>query len=118
MVLQEKSLTRAPEASAKVQIVVLDTDINGYDGDNWTPEEFKNKIVGEREGQKQLLMGDVYLNLKESRGFIGNIYFKHTKCWMTKKEFRLGARIMGGFDGIEEREARTEPFIVEDSRGK
>ncbi|CAL5444702.1 unnamed protein product [Camellia sinensis] len=107
-----------PEASAKVQIVVLDTDVNGYDGDNWTPEEFKNNIVGEREGQKQLLMGDVYLDLKEGRGFIGNIYFKHTKCWMTKKEFRLGARIMGGFDGIEVREARTEPFIVEDSRGK
>ncbi|CAL5362089.1 unnamed protein product [Camellia sinensis] len=107
-----------PEASAKVQIVVLDTDVNGYDGDNWTPEEFKNKIVGEREGQKQLLMGDVYLNLKEGCGFIGNIYFKHTKCWMTKKEFRLGARIVDGFDGIEVREARTEPFIVEDSRGK
>ncbi|CAL5362090.1 unnamed protein product [Camellia sinensis] len=107
-----------PEASAKVQIVVLDMDVNGCEGDNWTPEEFKNKIVGEREGQKQLLMGDVYLNLKEGCGFIGNIYFKHTKCWMTKKEFRLGARIVGGFDGIEVREAWTEPFIVEDSRGK
>ncbi|CAL5441294.1 unnamed protein product [Camellia sinensis] len=107
-----------PEASAKVQIVVLDMDVNGCEEDNWTPEEFKNKIVGEREGQKQLLMGDVYLNLKEGCGFIGNIYFKHTKCWMTKKEFRLGARIVGGFHGIEVREAWTEPFIVEDSRGK
>ncbi|KAL7161578.1 hypothetical protein ACSBR2_042111 [Camellia fascicularis] len=106
-----------PEASAKVQIVVLDMDVNGYDGDNGTPEEFKNKIVGEREGQK-LLKGDVYLNLKDGRGFMGNIYFKHTKCWMRKKEYRLAARIVGAFHGIEVGQARTEPFIIEDKRGK
>ncbi|XP_057514868.1 uncharacterized protein LOC130796515 isoform X1 [Actinidia eriantha] len=103
-----------PEASAKVELVVIEND---YEGDDWSREVFDSKIVREMEGRKSPLIGDVYLNLENGIGFIGNIRFRHTKCWRKRHEFRLGARIVDGFHGIRVREAKTEPFSVGDRRG-
>ena len=106
-----------PEASAKVELVVVEGDFDGDKRRNWTPEEFNNKIVREMEGRKSPLIGDVYLNLENGIGFIGNIRFRHTKCWSKRLEFRLVARIVDGFHGVRVKEAKTEPFIVGDRRG-
>ncbi|KAF4356144.1 hypothetical protein F8388_012294 [Cannabis sativa] len=34
-----------PESTAKVEVVVLEGDFDGDEGDNWTVEEFKNNII-------------------------------------------------------------------------
>ncbi|GFS31771.1 calmodulin binding protein-like protein [Actinidia rufa] len=101
-----------PEASAKCEIVVIENDFNGSEG-----EEFDSKIVREMEGRKSPLIGDVYLNLEKGIGVTRTIRFRHTKCWMTRQKFRLGARMVEGSHGVRVREATTEPFIVGDRRG-
>ncbi|KAF7136001.1 hypothetical protein RHSIM_Rhsim08G0168600 [Rhododendron simsii] len=117
-VLTGQVVNSGPEASAKVEIVVLEKDFNGYEGDSWSLEEFNSKIVREREGGKTLLTGDAYLTLKAGIGFVGDIYFRHNKCWMRRNEFRLGARTVDGALGLRVREAKTDSFTVEDRRGK
>ncbi|KAI8543589.1 hypothetical protein RHMOL_Rhmol08G0230300 [Rhododendron molle] len=117
-VLTGQVVISGPEASAKVEIVVLEKDFNGYEGDSWSLEEFNSKIVREREGGKTLLTGDAYLTLEAGIGFVGDIYFRHTKCWMRRNEFRLGARTVDGALGLRVREAKTDSFTVEDRRGK
>ena len=106
-----------PEASAMVELVAIEYDFNGYEGDDWSQEEFDSKIVRETEGIKSPLIGDVYLKLVNGIGFIDNIRFRHTKCWRKRHEFRLGAKIVDGFHGVRVREAKTEPFTVGDRRG-
>ncbi|GFS32652.1 calmodulin-binding protein [Actinidia rufa] len=106
-----------PEASAMVELVAIENDFNGYEGDDWSQEEFDSKIVRETEGIKSPLIGDVYLKLENGIGFIDNIRFRHTKCWRKRHEFRLGAKIVDGFHGVRVREAKTEPFTVGDRRG-
>ncbi|PON93334.1 Calmodulin-binding protein [Trema orientale] len=114
----EQIVNSGPESSAKVEIIVLEGDFDGDEGDNWTIEEFKNNIVREREGKKPLLTGDAVLNLKDGVGSVGEISFTDNSSWTRSRRFRLGARIVDNFDGITVREAKTESFIVRDHRGE
>ncbi|KAB2633401.1 hypothetical protein D8674_029648 [Pyrus ussuriensis x Pyrus communis] len=107
-----------PESAAKVEIVVLEGDFDGEEGDNWTLEDFKNNIVREREGKKPLLTGESILNLKDGVALVGEISFTDNSSWTRSRRFRLGARVLDNFDGIRIREARTESFIVRDHRGE
>lgn len=107
-----------PESSAKVEIVVLEGDFDGDEGDNWTLEEFKNNIVREREGKKPLLTGDAVLNFKDGVGLVGEISFTDNSSWTRSRRFRLGARVLDKFDGTRIKEAKTESFIVRDHRGE
>lgn len=107
-----------PESSARVEIVVLEGDFDGDEGDNWTLEEFKNNIVREREGKKPLLTGDAFLNLKDGVGFVSEISFTDNSSWTRSRKFRLGARVVDNSDGTRIREAKTESFIVRDHRGE
>ncbi|KAL7161581.1 hypothetical protein ACSBR2_042114 [Camellia fascicularis] len=106
------------EALAKVEIVVLRGDFDDDEGQDWTLEEFNRNIVREREGNKPLLSGNACLNLREGIGFVGEISFTHTSIWMNNCKFRLGARIVDNFNGTRVREAKSEPFIIKDRRGK
>ncbi|XP_021733683.1 calmodulin-binding protein 60 A-like isoform X1 [Chenopodium quinoa] len=108
----------ANESSAKVEIVVLEGDFDGDEGENWTIEEFKNNIVREREGKKPLLTGDVNVYLKEGIGSVGEISFRDNSSWTRSRRFRLGAGVVGNADGYRIREAKTESFIVRDHRGE
>ncbi|XP_010678697.2 calmodulin-binding protein 60 A [Beta vulgaris subsp. vulgaris] len=108
----------APESSARLEIVVLEGDFDGDEGENWAIEEFKNNIVREREGKKPLLTGDVHLFLKEGAGSVGEISFTDNSSWTRSRRFRLGARVVGNSDGARIREAKTESFIVRDHRGE
>ncbi|KAK4427175.1 Calmodulin-binding protein 60 A [Sesamum alatum] len=105
-------------SSAKAEIVVLEGDFDGDDGDNWTLEEFTNNIVREREGKKPLLTGDVICVLKDGKGLVGDVSFTDNSSWTRSRTFRLGVRLIDDVGGIRIREARSEPFVVRDHRGE
>ena len=111
-------VTAGPESSAKVEVVVLEGDFDGDEGDNWTLEEFKNNIVREREGKKPLLTGDAFITLTEGIGLVGEISFTDNSSWTRSRRFRLGARVVDASDETRIREAKTESFIVRDHRGE
>ncbi|KAJ6375599.1 hypothetical protein OIU77_000556 [Salix suchowensis] len=116
--LTGKIVNFGPESSARVEIVVLEGDFDGDEGENWTPEEFKTNIVRERDGKKPLLTGDVLLNLKEGICLVGEISFTDNSSWTRSRKFRLGVRAVDNFDGTSIRESKTESFIVRDHRGE
>ncbi|XP_039141903.1 calmodulin-binding protein 60 A-like isoform X1 [Dioscorea cayenensis subsp. rotundata] len=108
-----------PESSLKVEIVVLEGDFEGDEEDNWTYEDFRNNIVREREGKRSLLTGDVYLELTEGIGVLGELSFTDNSSWTRSRKFRLGASIVDGcYNGTRIKEAKTEPFMVKDHRGE
>ncbi|XP_039026466.1 calmodulin-binding protein 60 A [Hibiscus syriacus] len=115
-VLTGQIVSSGPEASSKVEIVVLEGDFDGDEGDHWTLEEFKNNIVREREGKKPLPAGDAFLTLTEGIGLVGEISFSDNSSWTRSRRFRLGARVVDGSDGTRVREAKTQSFIVRDHR--
>lgn len=116
--LTGKVVSSGPECSAKVEIIVLEGDFDGDDGDNWKLEEFKNNVVREREGRRPLLSGDTILTLRDGEGSVGDILFTDNSSWTRSRKFRLGARVVDNFDGIRIREAKSESFVVRDHRGE
>ncbi|CAK9169391.1 unnamed protein product [Ilex paraguariensis] len=110
-------VTSGPEASAKVEIVVVDGDFGVDEGGSWTLEEFNSKIVGGSEGKKSLLGGKRYLHLKDGIGSVPKIYFRHTNVWRRSGEYRLWARVVDHSNGRRIIAAKTEPFTVKDRRG-
>ncbi|KAL8457690.1 hypothetical protein ACS0TY_035530 [Phlomoides rotata] len=105
-------------SSAKVEIVVLEGDFDGDEKDNWTPEEFRNNTVKERDGRRPLLTGDIITTLQDGIGSLGNVMFKDNSSWTRSRKFRLGARLLDKIGNVRVREARSEPFIVRDHRGE
>lgn len=105
-----------PEASAKVEIVVLRGEFGDGDGGNWTVEEFCSNVVREREGKKSLLAETVHVRLNKGIGSVDKIKFTHSSIYMKTGMFRLGARIADTFSSIQVKEARTESFTVKDGR--
>lgn len=105
-------------SSAKVEIVVLEGDFDGDEKDDWTPEEFRNNTVKERDGRKPLLTGDLILTLQDGIGSLGNVMFKDNSSWTRSRKFRLGARLLDKIGDIRVREATSESFIVRDHRGE
>ncbi|CAA2959790.1 calmodulin-binding 60 A-like isoform X1 [Olea europaea subsp. europaea] len=116
--LTGKVVSSGPECSAKVEIIVLEGDFDGDDGDNRKLEEFKNNVVREREGRRPLLSGDTILTLRDGKGSVGDILFTDNSSWTRSRKFRLGARVVDDFDGIRIREAKSESFVVKDHRGE
>ncbi|KAF3569251.1 hypothetical protein DY000_02012067, partial [Brassica cretica] len=112
-------LTVGPEASAKLDVVVLDGDFNNEDEEGWTEEEFESHLVKERQGKRPLLTGDVQVTLKEGVGTLGELIFTDNSSWIRCRKFRLGLKVSSGYcEGLRVREARTEAFTVKDHRGE
>lgn len=117
--LTGQRVTSGPESTLKVEIVVLEGDFEGNEQGNWTFEEFKSNIVKERDGKRSLLTGDIFLDLIQGIGVVGELSFTDNSSWTRSRKFRLGARIVDGhFNGVRVREARTEAFMVKDHRGE
>ncbi|CAA2981416.1 calmodulin-binding 60 A [Olea europaea subsp. europaea] len=116
--LTGKVVSSGPECSANVEIIVLEGDFDGDEGDNWKLEEFKSNVVRQREGRIPLLSGDTILTLQDGKGSVGDILFTDNSSWTRSRKFRLGARVMDNFDGIRIREAKSESFVVRDHRGE
>ncbi|XP_010467708.1 PREDICTED: calmodulin-binding protein 60 C-like [Camelina sativa] len=112
-------LTVGPEASAKLDVVVLDGDFNTEDDEGWTEEEFEGHLVKERQGKRPLLTGDVQVTLKEGVGTLGELIFTDNSSWIRCRKFRLGLKVSSGYcEGMRVREAKTEAFTVKDHRGE
>ncbi|KAJ4752955.1 Calmodulin-binding protein [Rhynchospora pubera] len=113
------AVTNGPEASAKLDVVVLEGDFNKEDDDDWTEEEFESHAVKEREGKRPLLTGELQVTLKEGVGTLGELIFTDNSSWIRSRKFRLGLKVSSGYcEGIRVREAKTEAFTVKDHRGE
>ncbi|XP_024365809.1 calmodulin-binding protein 60 D isoform X2 [Physcomitrium patens] len=112
-------VTTGPEASAKLDIVVLEGDFTAEEEGNWTQEEFENFEVRERDGKRPLLTGDLTVTLKDGVGTLGELTFTDNSSWIRSRKFRLGVKTSSGFcEGLRIREAKTEAFTVKDHRGE
>ncbi|KAH6756981.1 hypothetical protein C2S53_009215 [Perilla frutescens var. hirtella] len=99
-----------PEASAKVEIVLLKGKTDASEEDDWTAN-----IVPQVEGKQPILAGKVALQLQKGIGVVQNITFRHHASKIRPSEFQLGARVVGA---SHIKEAKTEPFILKDFRAK
>ncbi|GJQ94175.1 calmodulin-binding protein 60 A isoform X1 [Tanacetum coccineum] len=113
-----KTVSTGLEASATVEIVVLEGDFDSNEGNDWSLDEFNNNIVRERQGKKPILTGNPLLNLREGIGLVGDLSFRDNSSWTRSRKFRLGARIIDSCDGDRVREAKSESFVVRDHRGE
>ncbi|GKV52381.1 hypothetical protein SLEP1_g58967 [Rubroshorea leprosula] len=112
-------VTTGPEASIKLDVVVLEGDFNNEDDEDWTQEEFESHVVKEREGKRPLLTGDLQVSLKEGVGTLGDLTFTDNSSWIRSRKFRLGLKVASGFcEDKRIREAKTEAFTVKDHRGE
>jgi hypothetical protein len=108
-------VTTGPEASAKLEIVVLEGDFTADDDDNWAQEDFENFVVRERDGKRPLLTGELSVALKDGVGALGELTFTDNSSWIRSRKFRLGVKIASGtLEGIRIREAKTEAFTGKD----
>ncbi|KAA3485934.1 calmodulin-binding protein 60 C [Gossypium australe] len=112
-------VTNGPEASMKLDVVVLEGDFSNEDDEDWTQEEFDSHLVKERPGKRPLLTGELQVTLKEGVGTLGDLTFTDNSSWIRSRKFRLGLKVASGYcEGIRVREAKTEAFTVKDHRGE
>ncbi|XP_039164569.1 uncharacterized protein LOC120291369 isoform X1 [Eucalyptus grandis] len=108
-----------PESSIKLDIVVLKSDFNKDDKDNWDQEDFENFMVKEREGKGPLLTGVRLVTLKGGVGELGELIFMDNSSWDRNKQFRIGLKVASGYCGNTRiREAKTDAFRVKEHRGE
>lgn len=108
-----------PEASERLNVVVLEGDFNEEADEDWTEEYFESQEVKEREGKRPLLTGDLQVTLKEGVGTLGELSFTDNSSWIRSRKFRLGVKVApGNCEGIRIREAKTNSFAVKDHRGE
>ncbi|CAL9156059.1 unnamed protein product [Musa hybrid cultivar] len=103
----------------KLELVALEGDFPSGVQEDWTSDEFQNKIVKERTGKRPLVVGDVNVTLRDGAVIIPELIFTDNSSWGKSGMFRIGARVVpGSYDGPRIREAMTEPFKVKDHRGE
>jgi hypothetical protein len=112
-------VSRGPEASMKLDIVVLEGDFAADDEENWTREEFENALVRERDGKRPLLAGELSVMLKDGVATLSELTFTDNSSWIRSRKFRIGVKVSDSvFEGLQIREAVTEAFTVKDHRGE
>ena len=112
-------VTSGNEASAKLDITILEGDFNNEDDEDWTKEDYESHEVREREGKRPLLTGELQVTLKEGVGIVGELMFTDNSSWIRSRKFRLGVKVAAGYcEGMRIHEAKTEDFTVKDHRGE
>ncbi|KZV39685.1 hypothetical protein F511_22710 [Dorcoceras hygrometricum] len=114
----EHIVNSGPEASAKVEILLLKADDDDNNGHNWSTEDFNNKIIMESDKEKPHVAKGTYVCLKEGVCILSDVKLGHGSSWKKRCLCRLGARVVGNSNGSRVKEAWTESFMVEDRRGK
>ncbi|XP_073294363.1 calmodulin-binding protein 60 D-like isoform X2 [Primulina huaijiensis] len=107
-----KRIEVGPVAFAYVELVVL-----AQGTDDWTGEGFNEKIVPV-EGKKLPLLTVNMCKLEGGVCVLKGVKFRHHATQVKPTVFRLGARIVGTFEGIIVKEAKTESFAVKCYRNK
>ncbi|XP_071902236.1 calmodulin-binding protein 60 A-like isoform X2 [Coffea arabica] len=105
------------EASAQVEIVALEGDLDDDEGDAWTTEEFQSKIARDKEGKRSVLTGKLQLKLNKGNVSLSDVKFRSSKRY-NGGIFKLGAWVVDTFDGGQVLEAKTKSFQVNDYRKK
>ncbi|CAI9753916.1 unnamed protein product [Fraxinus pennsylvanica] len=106
-----------PEASARVEILVLEAGPND-NALNGSLKDFNNSIIRENDKTKPHFPKPVYICLEKGIGVLSNVKLAHDSHWMKNCKCRLGARLVDTFDGCTVKEAWTKSFMVQDSRRK
>jgi len=83
-----KVVTSGHEASAKLDITVLEGDFNNEDDEDWTQEDYESHEVHERERKRPLLTGDLQVTLKEGVGTVEELMFTNNSSWIRSRKFR------------------------------
>ena len=112
-----ETIATGPLSSICVELVVLPGD---FEKEDWTAEEFKDKVVSPRKNKGNLLTGTKEITLKSGVGTFNDIKFTDISGKTTSSgRFRFGVKVLQGND-IQDRimEARSEPFVVRDKRGE
>ncbi|KAJ8619450.1 hypothetical protein MRB53_027979 [Persea americana] len=106
----EEPVVTGPLSSIRVEMVVLSGD---FAQEDWTEVEFKDNVVGAREGKGPLLKGNAITALTGGVGTFDDIKLTDNSSWTRSASFRLGAKVVHG-NGIQDRirEARSEAFVV------
>lgn len=99
----------------EVELVVLKVDSNENEAQNWTSDEFNNKVVREWNGTK-VLQGNTFVNLKEGSVIVDKISFTHNAIWKGIRNYRVGARPANVALYTCVKEAITELVRVTDKR--
>ncbi|XP_060167246.1 calmodulin-binding protein 60 B-like isoform X1 [Lycium barbarum] len=111
-------ITSGPLSSAKVGVVVLNGEFNPNDQEDWTEEEFSREVVHEREGKRPLLTGDLFIQLRDGVGYLGDISFTDNSSWTKSRTFRLGLKLINRSGEFRVREGVSKPITVRDHRGE
>ncbi|TXG65242.1 hypothetical protein EZV62_006517 [Acer yangbiense] len=113
------SVTSGPLSSTKIQILVLDGDFGFEAQENWTEQDFNDKVVHERDGKRPLVTGELNIMLRDGVGIISDLSFTDNSSWIKCRKFRLGARVVQSIGGhVRIKEAISEAFVVKDHRTK
>lgn len=122
IVLQDVStgntITWGPLSSARLSLSVLDGDLNPEDDEDVIEEEFKKKILREREGKRPLMTGTLSLTLREGVACVEDISFTDNSRWLRSGMFRLGVKLQNNTSGIGVKEGISSAFKVKDQRGE
>lgn len=108
--LTRSRVSSGPEASAKVELMVLHKDGDG-DGDGDVDGQFKQE---ESEDMGKPVLTRDHVKLKNGIAVLDNIKFKHKAKWTKSCRVVLMAR--ANVNGIVVKEAETEAFHVRDCR--
>ncbi|RDY07889.1 Calmodulin-binding protein 60 B, partial [Mucuna pruriens] len=108
-----------PLSSIKVEICVLNGEFGLNGSKEWSADEFKAKILRQRDNKGRLLKGDTVITLKNGVGYITNLVFTDNSSWTRTRHFCLGAKVVqSNLSHANIKEGRSKPFIVKDSRGE
>ncbi|GJY41626.1 calmodulin-binding protein 60 A-like protein, partial [Tanacetum coccineum] len=114
-VISGETVTTGIGASTEVEIVVLDGNSSNDEADNWSYDEFNNKIISEWNGKK-VLQGNTIMSINEGIVVLDKISFTHNSAWKGNRKCRLGARIVNSVYSPSVKTAKTESFPVMDRR--
>nr|GMD35667.1 calmodulin-binding protein 60 A-like [Ipomoea batatas] len=114
----EEVIETGSEASAKIEIVALQGELDDAVEDNWTSQVFNESIIRVNHANKSLLQGNVRLKLNKGVGVLQNVKFRQCSDWTSNCKYMLGARVVDASSGTAVKEAKTKSFTVKDSRAQ
>jgi hypothetical protein len=107
-----------PESCLKLEVVVLQGDFSVGGDENWSQADFESFVVKARDGKRPLLIGDIFVTLKDGLGTLGEFHFTDNSSWIPSRKFCLGLKAPGYGGGVRVREAISASFTVKDHRGE
>ncbi|CAH1419209.1 unnamed protein product [Lactuca virosa] len=111
----KEAVKSGPEASGKVEILVLEAEVDGVTG-----EDVKNNsiLVTHMEGSRSSRVENLFLNLIQGTAILPMVSFARNDKWMKNSKLRLGAKFVNNCNGVRVKEAKSGSFLLKDCRTK